>query len=79
MNIEINLHPNYRICSMSPIEITEELSTWTRDEMIAWLCWSNPKGIYIDREAIVEYGDIIWRNEAIDLILYKIDLMNKEG
>lgn len=78
MDIEAHLHPNYRICSMSPVEIKEELSTWTREEMIAWLCWSSPTGIFIDSEAIVEYGDIIWRNEAIDLIMYKIEIMQKE-
>lgn len=45
MNTRFALHSNYRICSISPIEIKEELSTWTREEMIAWLCWSNPTGI----------------------------------
>ncbi|MCC9041538.1 hypothetical protein LNQ81_02250 [Myroides sp. M-43] len=78
MNIEAYLHPNYRICSMSPVEAKEELATWSRDEMIAWLCWCDPVGIFTDREAVIEYGDIIWRNEAIELIMYKIEKMIRE-
>lgn len=78
MNIEVNLHPNYRICTMSPVEIIEELMTWSRDEMIAWLCWSDPLGIYTDKEMVLEYGDILWRNQAVELILYKIEAMGEE-
>lgn len=78
MNIEVNLHPNYRICTMSPVEIIEELLTWSRDEMIAWLCWIDPLGIYTDKEMIIEYGDILWRNQAVELILYKIEAMGEE-
>lgn len=78
MNIEVNLHPNYRICTMSPVEIIEELTTWSRDEMIAWLCWNDPLGIYTDKEMVLEYGDILWRNQAVELILYKIEAMGEE-
>lgn len=78
MNIEVNLHPNYRICTMSPVEIIEELMTWSRDEMIAWLCWNDPLGIYTDKEMVLEYGDILWRNQAAELILYKIEAMGEE-
>ncbi|MEC4114648.1 hypothetical protein [Myroides pelagicus] len=72
MNMQIDLHPNYRICSMSPVEVTVELSTWTRDEMISWLCWCHPEGTYFDKEALLAYGHVLWRNEAAELILHKI-------
>ena len=78
MNIEVNLHPNYRVFAMSPVEVIEELLTWSRDEMIAWLCWIDPLGIYTDKEMVIEYGDILWRNQAVELILYKIEVMGEE-
>ena len=31
-------------------ELKNELKTWSRHDMIAWLSWNDPSGIYTDKE-----------------------------
>lgn len=31
-----------RVHTMSPVELTIELQSWTKEEMQAWLIWNNP-------------------------------------
>jgi hypothetical protein len=50
----------------------EDLKTFTREELIKWLCWNDRNGIYSDEDAICEgYDPLTWEQAyelAIELI-----------
>lgn len=52
-------HPYYQIMELSREELETELSSWTLEELIDWLCWNDRNGIYRDEEALLEVGVIL--------------------
>jgi hypothetical protein len=45
----------------------------TREGLIEWLKWNDPKGIYLDEESILEYGQIMTYEEAYWAVLKELD------
>ena len=58
------------------VEVVEErdLVSLTREELISWLCWNNPNGVYRDEESIAEFGEIMPYEEAYWIALRRIGL-----
>lgn len=62
----------YEIMSLTEPELRKELLGWSREALISWLSWNDPNGIYRDEESIAELGNIMTREEGIDLIISQI-------
>ena len=65
-------HPNYQIMELSKKELQIKLNSWTRLELIDWLCWNDRNGIYKDDESLDEIGVILDKTEAISIITRQI-------
>lgn len=51
-------HPNLKITSLDEASLRDELSSWSRADIIAWLEWNDPNGVYADRASMREFGAV---------------------
>jgi hypothetical protein len=65
-------HPNYQIMELGKEELQIKLNSWTRLELIDWLCWNDRNGIYKDEDSLPETGVILGKLEAISIIIRQI-------
>lgn len=70
-NFEIE-HPNYKLISMNEEELKSELKNWCREDLISWLSWNDPNGIYKDSDSLSELGNIMSYEEGVSIILKQI-------
>jgi hypothetical protein len=45
----------------------------TRKDIIAWLSWNDPNGIYRDEQSLKELGNIMTRDEGIEIMIRQIE------
>lgn len=64
--------PYYQIMELSPTDLKNELETWTRLELIDWLCWNDSNGVYTDEDSLAEFNNILGKEEAIEIIMRQI-------
>ena len=50
-----------------------DLINLTREELISWLCWNDPNGVYRDEESIAKFGEIMPYEEAYWIALRQIN------
>ncbi|WP_379853682.1 hypothetical protein [Flavobacterium xylosi] len=53
-------------------ELEGELNTWSRLDLIAWLCWNDRNGVYKDEQSLQEFDNILSKEEAIEIITRQI-------
>jgi hypothetical protein len=69
---KLNEHPNHYISNFEGSELFEYLQTWARQELISWLKWNDPNGIYDDEASSREFDNILSKEEAIEIIMRQI-------
>jgi len=57
---------------LSKDKLQVELNSWTRGDLIDWLCWNDRNGIYRDEDSLPEIGVILDKTEAITIITRQI-------
>lgn len=62
----------YQIMNLSEAELREELLKWSRRDLISWLTWNDPNGIYNDKDSMDELGNIMSKEEGIEIIVGQI-------
>lgn len=65
-------HPFYRLFLMTEAEVQAELSTWPREQVIAWLKWNDPFGAYTDEESLKRFGTVMSYEEGLHIIIRQI-------
>ncbi|MDR2221776.1 MAG: hypothetical protein LBE34_03450 [Flavobacteriaceae bacterium] len=70
---KVFLHPNYRISTLSPYELINELKTWTKEDMLAWLYWGNYNGVFTDDKIIRRLMQKMKWEEAVEVIISKVE------
>ena len=65
-------HPYYKLMELSGDTLTDELKGWSREDLIAWLCWNDRNGVYKDAESLQEFGNTVSKKEAIEIITRQI-------
>ncbi|MDR0227575.1 MAG: hypothetical protein LBI72_00690 [Flavobacteriaceae bacterium] len=70
---KVFLHPNYRISTLSPYELINELKAWTKEDMLAWLYWSNCNGVITDDTIIKKMTQKMKWEEAVEIIMTKVE------
>ena len=68
--IEKNL--NYRFILMTEVELRTELKNWSRKDLIEWLTWNDPNGIYNDEQSMDELGNIMTYEEGVEIMINQI-------
>jgi hypothetical protein len=65
-------HPNYKVMELRGEELFNELNSWSRLDLIDWLSWNDRNGVYKDKESLAEFGNILSREEAIEIMTRQI-------
>ena len=65
-------HPYYKLMALRDDALETELNSWSRLDLIEWLCWNDRNGVYRDNESLQEFGDIVNKVEAIEIITRQI-------
>jgi hypothetical protein len=68
----LDKHPNYRITFLNEEALRNELKSWDREDLISWLKWNDPNGIYRDEESMDEIGSILTHEEGVEIIVRQI-------
>lgn len=66
-------YPYYRIMELKGAELNEKLNSWSRAELIEWLCWNDRNGVYTDEDSLREFGNILSKEKAIEIITEMIN------
>jgi hypothetical protein len=65
-------HPFYTIMDLKGDLLFNELNSWSRLDLIEWLCWNDQNGIYKDEESLSEFNNILSKEEAIEIMTRQI-------
>lgn len=65
-------HPYYQLMELKGIELEKELNTWSRLNLIDWLSWNDRNGVYRDIDSQREFGNVLRKEEAIEIIIKQI-------
>lgn len=66
------IHPYYRIMELKGDALNEKLNSWSRLELIDWLCWNDCNGVYTDEDSLREFGNILTKERAVEIITQMI-------
>jgi hypothetical protein len=64
--------PNYRLLFMDEPSLREALKKWSRQDLIDWLSWNDPNGVYCDDESMAELGNTMTYEEGIELVVKQV-------
>ncbi len=65
-------HPFYRLMELTDENLKIELASWTRNDLIAWLQWNDPNGIYNDKDSKREFNNVMSRKQGIEIMTRQI-------
>jgi hypothetical protein len=65
-------NPYYKLMELRGEVLETELNTWNRLDLIEWLSWNDRNGVYKDEESMQEFGNILSKEEAIEIISRQI-------
>lgn len=65
-------HPYYKIMELKGDILKAELLIWSREDLIEWLCWNDKNGVYKDEQSLKEFGNILSKEEAIEIIIKQV-------
>ena len=66
-------HPYYTIMDLKGDELSNELSRQSRYDLIEWLSWNDRNGVYRDEDSLAEFGNILSKEEAIEIVTNQIN------
>ena len=61
-------HPYFKIMDLPDKELRATLETWSRLKLIDWLAWNDKHGVFRDEESMEEFGNIMSKEEALELM-----------
>lgn len=65
-------HPYYKLMELKGEALETELNSWSRLQLIEWLCWNDRNGVYRDDQSLQEFDNILGKEEAIEIITRQI-------
>lgn len=65
-------HPYYKVMDLTENELKSKVESMSRTEIIDWLKWNDPNGVYLDEQSIAEFGRTITKAEAEEIMLRQI-------
>jgi hypothetical protein len=65
-------HPYYKLMELRGDTLESELNSWSRLDLIEWLSWNDRNGVYKDEESLQEFGNIVSKDKAIEIITRQI-------
>lgn len=69
-----NFGINYQsLTELSEIELTALVNKMSREDLVEWLSWNDPNGIYNDEQSLKELGNIISLEEGREILLRQVE------
>jgi hypothetical protein len=65
-------HPYYKLMELKGVDLENELNSWSRLDLIEWLCWNDRNGVYRDEDSLREFGNTVSKELAIEIITKQI-------
>lgn len=65
-------HPYYKLMELNGTALETELNSWSREDLIEWLCWNDRNGVYRDKDSLQEFGNTVSKEQAIEIITRQI-------
>ena len=62
----------YDIMDLSQEALSRFLDLTSREEIIDWLQWNDPNGVYRDEDSLNEFGNICSKEEGIEIVMRQI-------
>lgn len=62
----------YEIMDLEQDDLDKFLLNAYREEIIDWLQWNDPNGVYLDKLSLSEFGNILSKKEGIKIIKKQI-------
>lgn len=62
----------YDIIDLSKENLDQFLKHTSREELIDWLQWNDPNGVYRDEDSLSEFGNILTKDEGVEIIKNQI-------
>jgi hypothetical protein len=58
---------------MNDADLIILLNSLTREDITEWLIWNDPNGIYSDEQSLKEMGNIMSREEGLEIMHRQIE------
>ena len=65
-------HPYYKLMELKGADLENELNSWSRLDLIEWLCWNDRNGVYRDEDSLREFGNTVSKELGIEIITKQI-------
>jgi hypothetical protein len=62
-------YPYIKIVEITDAELLMLVDGLSREDIIEWLMWNDPNGIYSDEQSLKEMGNIMSRAEGLEILL----------
>ena len=62
----------YKIMDLTQSKLDSYLSASTCEEIINWLQWNDPNGVYTDKQSLKEFDNILSKEEAVEIMKRQI-------
>ena len=49
------------------------VNSMTRQDIIEWLSWNDPNGVYSDDQSLKELGNMMGRDEGLEILLRQVE------
>lgn len=62
-------YPYQSVTEISQTALLQLVNALSRTDIIEWLMWNDPNGIYSDERSLKEFGAIMIREEGLEIML----------
>jgi hypothetical protein len=49
------------------------VNSMTRGDLIEWLSWNDPNGIYLDEQSLKEFGNTMSKEDGMEILLRQVE------
>ena len=61
------------LTSLSEDRLVTLINGMSRQDIIEWLSWNDPNGIYHDEQSLKELGNIMTHEEGLEILLRQVE------
>ena len=62
----------YEVMDLAEENLDMFLTHTPREEIIDWLQWNDPNGVYTDNASLSEFGNIVSKEEGIEIMKHQV-------
>lgn len=67
------------LTSLSEERLLILVNGMSRNDIIEWLSWNDPNGIYNDEQSLKELGNVMTKKEGIEILLRQVEENREVG